>query len=104
MVGGKGFEDAHKGRIFLLPPVNEKLAVAELSSERLCCHRKTSSVRLFWPLGFRREMPSSSHAMTGEITAELECSSECSISPPSSIKQWRSRPTPIAGTSAPIWC
>ena len=47
MAGGKSFEDTHKTWIFLLPSVNEKFAIAELSSKRLCCHYKTSSVRLF---------------------------------------------------------
>src|SRR5579862_9121836 len=32
------FEDSHKSRIFLLPPLDEELAVAELSSKRLRCH------------------------------------------------------------------
>ena len=47
MAGGKSFEDPHKTWIFLLPSVNEKFAIAELSSKRLCCHYETPSVRLF---------------------------------------------------------
>src|SRR2546422_2111846 len=37
-VSWQRFEDPHKGRVFLFPPLDEELSIAELSAKRLCCH------------------------------------------------------------------
>jgi hypothetical protein len=39
-VSRQRFEYPYERRVFLLPPLNEKLPVTEFSAKRLCCHWK----------------------------------------------------------------